>query len=51
MKISIRKPTKKEIPIILGLLYELGRPRAKQSSDANIYENHSKNKWVIYPFY
>jgi len=39
MKISIRKPTKKEIPIILGLLYELGRPRAKQSSDANIYEN------------
>lgn len=35
--VLIRSAKSKDIPMILELLYELGRPRAKKDSDADIF--------------
>ncbi|HUU49294.1 MAG TPA: GNAT family N-acetyltransferase [Nitrosopumilaceae archaeon] len=39
MDAVIRFPSKKEVPTILNLLYELGRPRAKEGSNEKFFEN------------
>jgi GNAT superfamily N-acetyltransferase len=38
-KIIIRSASKNDIPIILGLLYELGRPKPKKDSDVSVFRN------------
>lgn len=40
--IIIKKASKNDIPIILGLLYELGRPRPQNNSQAEQFENKVK---------
>ncbi|ABX12254.1 GNAT family N-acetyltransferase [Nitrosopumilus maritimus] len=35
--VTIREATDKDIPIILGLLYELGRPKPQQDSDVDSF--------------
>ena len=40
--ITIRTATKKEIPEILGLLYELGRPKPEKDSDVDTFRNLAK---------
>lgn len=40
--IDIREATKKDIPIILGLLYQLGRPKPTNEKDEKIFENKIK---------
>ena len=37
MKINIRKAKNNDIPIILGLLYELGRPKPKKDSELDLF--------------
>ena len=34
-KITIKKATKNDVPVILGLLYELGRPKPKKDNDVD----------------
>ncbi len=41
--IVIREATDKDIPIILGLLYELGRPKAQKDSDVEIFRKLVKS--------
>ncbi len=41
--ITIRDATDKDIPIILGLLYDLGRPKPQQDSDVEIFRKLAKN--------
>ncbi len=38
-KVVIRDATEKDIPIILGLLYELGRPKPEKDSDVETFRN------------
>ena len=40
--ISVRVATKKEVPEILGLLYELGRPKPEKDSDVDGFRNLAK---------
>lgn len=44
MKLIIRFAKKKDIPIILGLLYELGRPKPKKDSDVESFRNLVKKQ-------
>lgn len=44
MNICIRSAKKNDIPIILGLLYELGRPKPKTDSDVEIFINLVKKQ-------
>ena len=44
MKPIIRLAKKKDIPIILGLLYELGRPKTKKDSDVESFRNLVKKQ-------
>ena len=41
-EITIRTATKKEVPEILGLLYELGRPKPEKDSDVDTFRNLAK---------
>ena len=41
--VTIREATDKDIPIILGLLYELGRPKPQQDSDVDSFRKLVKN--------
>ena len=41
--VTIREATDKDIPIILGLLYELGRPKPHQDSDVDSFRKLVKN--------
>ena len=40
---TIRSATKSDIPEILGLLYELGRPQPKNNSDVDAFKKLAKN--------
>ena len=42
MAISVRKATDKDIPVILDLLYKLGRPKAKNDFETEIFEKQIK---------
>ena len=42
MEISIRKATNKDIPSILELLYELGRPKPKEDLEVETFERQIK---------
>jgi N-acetylglutamate synthase-like GNAT family acetyltransferase len=39
MKLHVRNAKKNDIPIILGLLYELGRPKPKDDSDLDSFKS------------
>ncbi len=41
--VSIRAATDKDIPLILGLLYDLGRPKAQKDSDVDTFRKLVKN--------
>ena len=41
--VTIRDATDKDIPIILGLLYDLGRPKPQQDSDVDSFRKLVKN--------
>ena len=43
MTISIKKASKKEIPFILELLYELERPKPKNDKEIEIFKNKIKD--------
>ena len=36
-KVTIRTASRKDIPIILGLLYDLGRPKPQKDSDVDTF--------------
>ena len=38
-KVAIREATIKDIPVLLGLFYELGRPKPKDDSDVEKFRN------------
>jgi len=40
--IEIRKASKNDIPVILGLLYELGRPKPQRDSDVESFRKLAK---------
>ncbi len=42
MKLNIRPAKKNDIPLILGLLYELGRPKPEKDSDVDTFRNLAK---------
>lgn len=44
MNIRIRTAKKNDIPIILGLLYELGRPKPERDSDVEVFRNLVKKQ-------
>ena len=44
MNISIRQAKKNDIPEILGLLYELGRPKPKNDSEVDLFRNSVKKQ-------
>lgn len=44
MKICIRPAKKNDVSIILGLLYELGRPKPKTDSDVEFFRNLVKKQ-------
>lgn len=44
MVISIRTAKKNDIPLILGLLYELGRPKPEKDSDLDSFRNLVKKQ-------
>ena len=44
MVISIRAAKKNDIPLILGLLYELGRPKPEKDSDLDSFRNLVKKQ-------
>ena len=35
--VTVRTPSEKDIPILLGLLYDLGRPKPQKDSDVEIF--------------
>jgi len=37
--IIIRTASEKDIPILLGLLYDLGRPKPQEDTDVNVFRN------------
>ncbi len=37
--IIIRTASKNDIPILLGLLYDLGRPKPQEDTDVEIFRN------------
>ena len=41
--IKIRKASNNDIPIILGLLYELGRPKPENDSDVDLFRKLARN--------
>ena len=41
--IKIRNASNNDIPIILGLLYELGRPKPENDSDVDIFRKLARN--------
>lgn len=41
--LRIRTASTNDIPIILGLLYDLGRPKPKKDSDVDIFRKLAKN--------
>ena len=41
--IKIREASNNDIPIILGLLYELGRPKPENDSDVDIFRKLARN--------
>ena len=43
MSLKIRKATRKDVPIILGLLYELGRPKPKTDLEVDVFRKIVKN--------
>lgn len=44
MNLKIRQASKKDIPLILGLLYELGRPKPKTDSEVDSFRKIVKNQ-------
>ena len=44
MKICIRPAKKNDVPLILGLLYELGRPKPKKDSDVDTFRKLVKKQ-------
>ncbi|MDH3611112.1 MAG: GNAT family N-acetyltransferase [Nitrosopumilus sp.] len=44
MNIRIRTAKKNDIPIILGLLYELGRPKPQTDSEVEVFRNLVKKQ-------
>lgn len=40
--IIIKKASKNDIPVVLGLLYELGRPRPQNNSEAGRFESKAR---------
>ena len=42
MQISVRNATDKDIPVILDLLYSLGRPKAKDDVEIEVFEKQIK---------
>ena len=44
MKINIRKAKNNDIPIILGLLYELGRPKPNKDSELDLFRTLVKKQ-------
>ena len=42
MELNIRPAKKNDIPLILGLLYELGRPKPEKDSDVDTFRNLAK---------
>jgi ribosomal protein S18 acetylase RimI-like enzyme len=44
MKLNIRPAKKNDIPLILGLLYELGRPKPEKDSDVDTFRNLVKKQ-------
>jgi ribosomal protein S18 acetylase RimI-like enzyme len=44
MKLHVRNAKKNDIPIILGLLYELGRPKPKDDSDLDSFRTLVKRQ-------
>ena len=41
-RISIKKASKNDIPVILGLLYELGRPKPQKDKDVDVFRKIAK---------
>jgi len=44
MSISIRPAKNNDIPLVLGLLYELGRPKPEKDSDLDLFRNLVKKQ-------
>jgi ribosomal protein S18 acetylase RimI-like enzyme len=44
MSISIRPAKKNDIPLVLGLLYELGRPKPEKDSELDLFRNLAKKQ-------
>lgn len=44
MSIKIRAAKKNDIPLVLGLLYELGRPKPEKDSDLDLFRNLVKKQ-------
>ncbi len=44
MQLNVRKAKKHDIPIILGLLYELGRPKPQKDSDLDFFRTLVKKQ-------
>ena len=44
MKLAFRPAKKNDIPLILGLLYELGRPKPEKDSDVDTFRNLVKKQ-------
>ena len=42
VNITIKEASKKDIPIILGLLYELGRPKPRKDSEVDLFRKLTK---------
>lgn len=43
VNITVRDATNKDIPIVLGLLYDLGRPKPQKDSDVDSFRKLVKN--------
>ena len=46
VNITIKEASKKDIPIVLGLLYELGRPKPQEDSEVDLFRKLTK-KYII----
>ena len=46
VNITIKEASKKDIPIVLGLLYELGRPKLQEDSEVDLFRKLTK-KYII----
>ena len=44
MSISIRPAKKNDIPLVLGLLYELGRPKPEKDLELDLFRNLVKKQ-------